>query len=442
MNCMKLFIIPVSMLITIGIYFSCVSKDKNNPVNRDSSLKTIQLPANDTFRVRSLTDVKFESTPARLKRGEYLADGILMCFTCHSPRNWEDPAGIMIAGRKGSGGTIIYKDSSSVIIAPNITPDKETGAGNWTDDMLARAIREGVGHDGRALSWQMPYNVFRKLADEDLASVIVYMRSLAPVYNVVSSGTMTKEERSGTEKSLWPLTEPVLKPDLSDPVKRGMYLVAIGECVGCHTSHSEYNPGLFGGGNLAPRFQHEAFSANITTDSSGITYGPEGFIFVLRSGKGGTLSPVMPWISFKNMTDDDIRDIYAYLKTLPPSKHYVSNQKPFTHCAICGLDHGLGEKNKREKPAGIKTDAAVFDLYTGTYYNEQTGSTYIISKDGNKLMGQQWENGPKSELMPQSESRFLAGGWVLPINFNKSKDGNDILLTEETDYGRIFKKKK
>ena len=53
----------------------------------------------------------------------------------------------LIAEKIGSGGTILIDDSTTLAIAPNITPDKETGAGTWTDDMLARAIREGVGHD-------------------------------------------------------------------------------------------------------------------------------------------------------------------------------------------------------------------------------------------------------------------------------------------------------
>ena len=66
------------------------------------------------------------------------------------------------------------------IVAPNISLDAETGAGNWTDDMLARAIREGIGHDGRALFPLMPYQDFASLSDEDLASIIVYLRSLPP----------------------------------------------------------------------------------------------------------------------------------------------------------------------------------------------------------------------------------------------------------------------
>jgi len=229
-------------------------------------------------------------------------------------------------------------------------------------------------------------------------------------------------------------------PDLSDSIKRGRYLVRLGECVGCHTSHAEYNPGIFAGGNYIERFGRNAFSANITSDESGIPYGPEGFIFVIRTGKGGLLSPIMPWISFKNMNDEDLRAIYNYLRTFPPAKHSVNSQAPFTHCAICGMDHGLGNKNKREIPAGIKLNPDLYDQYAGTYLDEEYGSTYIISKEGNKLVGQPWENAPKTELIAQSELHFIGPGWVLGFSFVKDKNGQVAQLIEDSDYGRTFKK--
>ena len=433
--------VTISILLTINLFVACLSNDRKKVSKIDSTTTTnSKPPQNDSFRVRSLTNIKYERTPERLKRGEYLTTGLLQCLTCHSPRNWDAPGAPPVYEKKGSGGTILFEDSASRISAPNITPDMETGAGTWTDDMLARAIREGVGHDGRALNWQMPSSTFRNLPDEDLASVIVYLRSLPPVHNVVLPVKMYAAEKSEIEKSLWPLTEPVEMPDLSDSLKRGRHLVRLGECAGCHTSHAEYNPGIFAGGNYIDRFGSKVFSANITADSSGIPYGAAGFIFVMRTGKGGTLSPTMPWAAFKNMTDNDLKAIYAYLLTVPPAQHYVNNQQPFTHCAICGMEHGLGDKNKRKKPAGIKLDPKVYDQYAGTYFNEQWNNSYIITRNGNMLFGKQWETGPATELIPQTELRFLAPGWVLPINFIKDKDGRIMQLAEETDYGRVFKK--
>ncbi len=433
----KLIIIAILIVTVIAISVGFFSKGRKKE-NKSAVITGIKLV--DSFKVRPLTDIHYERTAQRLKQGKYLAEGILMCFTCHSPRNMDTTGAPPFEDKKGSGGTLVYEDSTSRIIAPNITPDNETGAGKWTDDMLARAIREGVGHDGRALNWQMPYNVFRNMSDEDLASVIVYLRSLPAIYNVVEKTKISKEERSLTEKSMRPILEPVATPDFTEPINRGMYLVKLGECVGCHTSHSEYNPGLFAGGNYVYRYGKKAFSANLTSHPSGIPYGPEAFSFVIRTGKGGALSPAMPWISFKNINDDDLKAIYTYLRSLPPNQHYVSNQEPFTHCEICGEKHGNGDKNKREIPAGIKMDPELFNQYAGTYQEDEWKNVYIITRKGTKLVAKSWDTGPEHELIPQSDLRFIGAGMVLPLSFVKDKDGQIVELKEETDYGRVFKK--
>src|ERR1700704_522364 len=131
---------------------------------------------------RALTDRRFEATPQRLARGKYLVDGVMGCFGCHTDADWSKPGAPPVAGREGSGH--IWSDQDKPwLIAPNITPDKETGAGNWGDDTLARAIREGIGHDCRALFPIMPYPSYQQMSDEDLASVIAYVRSVPAVRN-------------------------------------------------------------------------------------------------------------------------------------------------------------------------------------------------------------------------------------------------------------------
>jgi hypothetical protein len=255
---------------------------------------------------------------------------------------------------------------------------------------------------------------------------------------------MSTAERSGIEKML-PMLKNMsfgMKPGLSAIEQRGRYLVSLAECLGCHTSHSEHNPGLFAGGNLTERYGVKAFSANITAHPSGIGYGPKAFATVIRTGKGGSLSPIMPWSAFKNINDEDLNAIYAYLSTMPKAQHYVNNQQPFTHCAICGMDHGLGDQNKVEKPTGIKLDPKEYDLYAGNYFNKDWMSGYIIKREGSKLIGQEREGAPKVELIPQSEAYFLAPGWVLPVSFVKDKDGKVTQIEEGTDIGRTFKKVK
>src|ERR1044072_669105 len=103
--------------------------------------------------IRPLTNIRFEPTSARLERGRYLTEGVLQCFVCHTDRDWTKPGAPPIEEMKGAGHN--WNEDTPGLVAPNITPDKETGAGNWTDDMFARAIREGVSHDGRPLDAQM-----------------------------------------------------------------------------------------------------------------------------------------------------------------------------------------------------------------------------------------------------------------------------------------------
>ena len=216
-------------------------------------------------KIRPLTDIVFERTEVRLQRGKYLTEGLLQCFICHTDRDWKAPGAPPLQGRKGSGH--VWRDDGEFrLVAPNITPDKETGAGNWTDDMFARAIREGVSHEGRVLHPQMWYGSFRSLSDEDLASIIVYLRSIPAVRNSLPQ-TKLKTERQPKDE---PLTEPAPQPDLSDAVKRGNYLVRVADCVGCHTAwEAPLNPGFFGGGNLVEIEKEKAFSTNLTPDPFG-----------------------------------------------------------------------------------------------------------------------------------------------------------------------------
>src|SRR5437870_6330046 len=166
---------------------------------------------------RALTDRKFEATSARLARGKYLVDGVNGCFGCHTDADWSKPGAPPVAGREGSGH--IWADQDLPwLVAPNITPDKETGAGNWTDDMLGRAIREGIGHDGRTLFPFMPYPHYREMSDEDLASVIVYLRSVPSIKNELPTTQMPFPLKYLVNNMPEPATAEV-KPDLSSVEK-------------------------------------------------------------------------------------------------------------------------------------------------------------------------------------------------------------------------------
>jgi len=303
-------------------------------------------------KVRALTDRAFEATPARLERGRYLATSVAGCVACHSERDPNAPGMPALASRLGAG--TVFGEGSALpgrLVAPNLTTDKETGAGNWTDDMLARAIREGIGHDGRTLFPLMPYMNYREMPDEDLASVIVYLRSLPPVKNALPKTEIIFPVKYLIRGAPQPVTEPVPVPDLSDPVKRGAFLVRTGSCADCHTAQERGQPKLgleFAGGLLFTTPEATVMAANITPDASGISYySEELFIQTMRTGKvkARSISPVMPWAFYRSMTDEDLSAIFAYLRTLKPVRHAVDNTEPPTACKLCSMTHGGGERN-------------------------------------------------------------------------------------------------
>jgi len=302
-------------------------------------------------KVRPLTNRQFESTPARLERGRYLVEN-LGCFDCHGEHDWTKHDAPMVEGTRGAG----YVDFPLVglpghVVPPNITPDPETGAGHWTDDQLARAIREGISHDGRALFPFMPYPDFRAISDEDLASAIVYLRSIPPVHKALPRTEIIFPVKYLMRSAPEPITQPVPEPDLSTPVARGRYLVTIAGCTDCHTpqSRGQNIAGLdFAGGFILEGPWGTVASANITPDPSGISYYDETlFVQMMRTGyvKARKLNQIMPWWHFRNLTDEDLKGMFAYLRTLKPVKHRVDNTEPPTLCKLYGSKHGLGDRN-------------------------------------------------------------------------------------------------
>jgi mono/diheme cytochrome c family protein len=299
-----------------------------------------------SYQPRPLSDVVYEATPERVERGRYLVEGVMQCFVCHSARDWTKPGAPPVEGKEGAG--TVWWDKPW-LVAPNLTPDGETGIGRWTDDMLGRSIREGVAHDGRVLYPQMWSNAFHGLADEDLAAVVVYLRSRPPVRNPLPT-TRIPAERAAHLPTLPPLLEPVPMPDLEDPVARARYYVQLADCSGCHSSwYTPRNPGLFAGGNPIGRPGGTVYSANITRDPSGIPYYDEAlFREVLRTGrvKARELNGAMPWVAFRHLNDADLDALFRFFRdVVPPARHSINNLDPPTDCRICGGKHPLGDRN-------------------------------------------------------------------------------------------------
>jgi mono/diheme cytochrome c family protein len=300
-------------------------------------------------------------TPERLARGKYLVEGLLQCFGCHSEPDFTVRPFRPVAGMKGGGHVFpnveLELPEPNRVVAPNISPDPDYGAGKWKDAQFVRALRQGIGHDGRTLFPLMPYYYFRQLSDEDLASAIVYVRSIAPVH-IERPKTMLTDD---LKKMLQPLppAPPVAEPDRSNRPAYGKYLVTAAHCSACHTPVDEHFnpiPGMdFAGGQLLtgpwgpdPNKIIAVASQNLTPDPSGISYYDEKmFIEVIRTGsvKARPLVNIMPWGFFRNLSDDDLKAIFAYLGTLKPVQHRVDNTEPPRYCKLCRSKHGFGNRN-------------------------------------------------------------------------------------------------
>lgn len=285
----------------------------------------------------------------KLARGEYLVNHVGICFYCHSEIDWQAPGFPQIAGTRGGGAVFPEEGVPGLAVSRNITPYT---LGDCTDEEIARAIREGAGCDGTRLFPVMPYFFFNAMSDEDVLAVVAYLRTLEPIENELAR-TEIPEEVWATIPPAPPITEPVETPDPADEIAYGGYLATIGLCVECHTPldpmGAPIQPLAFAGGRVLEGPWGRVATANLTSAPSGIPYYDEQtFREALRTCKVGArqLNHLMPCEFYKGMTDEDISAIFAFLKSLDPIEHSVSNVDDPTPCRRCGLSHGLGERNQ------------------------------------------------------------------------------------------------
>ncbi len=269
----------------------------------------------------------------QLERGSYLVNTIMACGNCHTPR---DPQGKLIANKMLSGGNT-FTTPVFTATAANITPDIETGIGSWSNDEIKRALTQGLRpdhgrHAGAPLAAVMPANFYKALLPTDLDAIVVYLRSIKPVRNEVPDPAY----KAPVKREPYPDAERgFVDASFSDPVTRGRYLATIGHCMECHASWSrgvsDFTNGLGHGGRpfgptlvhgLDPTWQGSV-AANITSDpTAGIgAWSDDEIKAAITKGisrDGHQLKPPMAFSFYAQMRDGDVRDIIAYLRTLPP----------------------------------------------------------------------------------------------------------------------------
>ncbi|HJS62368.1 MAG TPA: c-type cytochrome, partial [Pseudolabrys sp.] len=111
-----------------------------------------------------------------IKRGDYLVNGILTCGNCHTPKG---PQGDIMD--KAFSGGLEFDEPPFKVTAPNITQDKETGIGNYTDAELKQVMRKGIKRNGVPVAMIMPSGFYEIMTDRDLDAVIAYLRTIKPI---------------------------------------------------------------------------------------------------------------------------------------------------------------------------------------------------------------------------------------------------------------------
>ena len=289
-------------------------------------------------RVRPAMMTAVAATPARLARGSYLAQHVLLCSECHSDRDWTvfsapsvPPTGAGRTDCLGAGQAMagLAAQFPGTLCFPNITADRSTGVGAWTDGELLRAVREGVDREGHALFPIMPYFIFRNLSEEDARSLVVWIRSLPAVSREHPAKQIDFPVNLFIRLVPKPMTAKIAEPDPTDNLVYGKYLATIGRCGFCHSPRrgqsTEPIPGrLFAGGNEFRGPFGIRRSSNLTPDPSGLgSTTREEFIALFR--RHATPERVLPekntimaWSAYAGITDVDLGALYDYLRTVPP----------------------------------------------------------------------------------------------------------------------------
>jgi len=277
-----------------------------------------------------------DKSDKRIQRGKYLANHVAVCMDCHSSRSKDLFSGPLLAGNFGGGGEAFNKDMGfpGNFYSRNITP---YNLRSWTDGEIFRAITTGVSKDGHALFPVMPYHAYGKLDQEDLYSIIAYLRSLPSVKNDVP------ESEADFPVNLIINTMPAnaalsIRPSEEDLVSSGKYLVTAAACVECHSKMDKGAkvPGTeFGGGMEFGLPGGIVRSANITPDkATGIgNWSEADFVkrfkmyadssYIPHKVGPADMNTPMPWTMYAGMQENDLKAIFAYLQSLKPITHQV-----------------------------------------------------------------------------------------------------------------------
>jgi len=274
-------------------------------------------------------DVAASTDSAVIARGHYIVRVVAPCAGCHGDPSqraaYVSGADVPLVGGFG------FDIPPGQFYTRNLTSDSATGLGSVSDKAIARALRFGVGHDGRAL---LPFMEMQGLADDDLRAVVSYLRTQPAVHNEVPPhhyNILGKVVRATVlSKPVGPTATPLAQAPHGASVETGHYLVeSVALCWSCHTERSQMTGAFTGPRYGGTKGFKESYDTARTWSPPNITSDPETgrlgkmnedqFVARFRQGRVIPGSP-MPWQAFSKMNEEDLRAIYKYLKTVPAVK--------------------------------------------------------------------------------------------------------------------------
>jgi mono/diheme cytochrome c family protein len=333
----------------------------------------------------------------QIERGRYLS--ILSdCTSCHT---------VPDSGQPFAGGRAIETPFGN-IVAPNITPDPETGIGAWSDEQFDAAVRHGVGRDGSKLYPAMPYNAYTKMSRDDVLAIRAYLNTMTPVRNAVIANTLPFPFNIRASLGVWNalyFKDGEYRPNPAQWAEwnRGAFLVdGPAHCGACHTPKTTL------GGDKADRYLQGSYlqgwsAPDITGDARlGLgRWSAEDVVAYLKSGHNRVTAATGPMgevvaLSTAKMTDRDLAAIAAYLKSLPgrsqappalPADDPAMVAGAATYRDQCSACHGLEGKGVNELFPSISDSSMVRS-------DDPTTSIRLILRGARSVQTRSQETGP------------------------------------------------
>jgi mono/diheme cytochrome c family protein len=341
----------------------------------------------------------------QIERGRYLAI-VGDCAACHTlPGSGHDYAG----GRP-------IETPFGTLIAPNITPDPQTGIGAWTDDEFVNALTKGTGRNGTRLYPAMPYAYYTKVSREDALAIRAYLDTIPAVRNPVDPNKLPFPLDIRLSMAAWDALffrpgafQPV--PGKSAEYNRGAYLVeGLGHCGMCHTPKN-----ILGADNTGQRLQGYAlqgwFASNITNDSRrGLgSWSIDDIVTYLKTGHnsaGAATGPMSETLhgSTSHMTEDDLKAIATYLKD-QPGQAQAESAKPDQAIMNTGAQIYADECSGCHAANG-KGSLGIFPSLNGSAQVQQSDPTSLVHAVLRGARSAGTDKAPTAPAMP-------AFSWVL-----------------------------